>query len=750
VSGAAESRTQSILAILAELSARRSTGTLRFEPEPGSELCLQFLFRKGRLLFATSNYPGERLGEFLVRRGILTEEEASLALSRARESGRFFHAHLLEEGLVPPEMLPDLLYQRLEELVDDILRAKDGHFVFRPDLPADPGPEDTPPWVDQELFGRLLVHRNVWPKLYQRLRDPSLVLRCHPGIKGSIAFHSLSEGERKLLALLDGKHPVSKILEGRKNRIDLMIVMSRFLESGLIEVVEPAAPAVARPAADAAPASAAEPAPKLLLVDEGPEGPDILFVEREQRSAAAEQAPVPPPAALPPEPAVPPAPAAAPGPRTPAASEQDLLLDEAVRLLEQFEDPLLDKAADLLQDAEEPALFDEELIPDDTDLLFQQVDALVEQAEGSVQDEALPPVAEQETEPQRAVPGRFAGEAPAPSLLPEQETAPLHVSPQARAAPPAPPRARPADALKTSAAAPQAAAPEPEPEPVLGPIITMRATPPARRADSGLDAPLDLDLVPKLMPGVRLAELSLTGLMMDDLALVSQIDGNSTIRELMAATQLKEPKARKVIRRLQEQGYISLQGHGAPRPRLQADRAAERPHTPQPSGGALQDRPQPDSAPKAEPAQRRTPVEQAADLYRRSIGSYNQDRFGRAEELLRACLSLVPNHALYQARLAVVLLERIGRDSEALRLAEEATEEDPLLGQAFEAKGLVKLKQGEIGEARRLLEKAMLLDKRKVPSSVAILAAMKTYKPKKGDPPDRLWKLIRPFVKLTP
>ncbi|HET9235202.1 MAG TPA: hypothetical protein VFP10_13790, partial [Candidatus Eisenbacteria bacterium] len=57
----AESRTQSILAILAELSARRVTGTLRFETAPGSELCHQFLFRKGKLLFATSNHPGGRL-----------------------------------------------------------------------------------------------------------------------------------------------------------------------------------------------------------------------------------------------------------------------------------------------------------------------------------------------------------------------------------------------------------------------------------------------------------------------------------------------------------------------------------------------------------------------------------------------------------------------------------------------------------------------------------------------------------------
>jgi tetratricopeptide (TPR) repeat protein len=727
VSSAAESKTQSILTILAELSARRVTGTLRFEPEPGSELCLQFLFRKGKLLFATSNYPGERLGEFLVRRGILSEEEASLALSRARESGRFFHAHLLEEGIVPPDMLPDLLYQRLEELVDEILRAKDGRFVFRPDLPADPGPQDTPPWVDQELFGRLVQHRNVWPKIYQKLRDPNLVLRCHPGIKGSISFHSLSEGERKLLSLLDGKHPVSKILERRKNRIDLMIVMSRFLESGLIEVVEPAEPSAARKPPGTPAAAEEDRAARFMLVDEGPEGPDILFLEKGEKKADAQ--PPRKPAAQPeprlaagsPKPAPPPAAAAARP--APPAQEQDPLLEEAARLLEQLEEPLLDKAADLLGEAEESSLFDEDLIPDDTDVLFQQVDALVRQAEGSVREDVVPPALDKGTDPLQAPP------AAAPKAArPERQ-------------PPAP----------TPAAAgtrqPPASPGTPARRPAVEPTVTLRAPTPGAEAEPAEVAPLDLDLVPVLMPGVRLAELSLTGLMMDDLFLVSQIDGKSNLRELLTLSQVTEIKARAIIRRIMEQGYISLRARASPRRRLKEAQPAEQGDVSAAAEGLSKERPAP---PKAEPAQRRTPVEQASDLYRRAIGNYNQDQFLRAEELLRASLSLVPNHALYQARLAVVLIERVGRDAEALRLAEQATEEDPLLGQAFEAKGLVKLKMGEIGEARRLLEKAMLLDKKKVPSSVAILAAMKTYKPKRGDPADRLWKLVRPFVKLTP
>ena len=387
--------------------------------------------------------------------------------------------------------------------------------------------------------------------------------------------------------------------------------------------------------------------------------------------------------------------------------DPDPLLEEAARLLEQLEEPLLDKAADLLEDAAEPSLFDEDSIPDDTDVLFQQVDALVRQAEGSVQEESLS-ILDLETDPMRAAPPGSAPAAPTPVL---QEAG--------------------------------------------GPDSGSSTHP---RHSGAVDAtgseelPIDLDLVPTLMPGVRLAELSLTGLMMDDLFLVSQIDGKSTLRDLMLVTQITDATARKIARRLLDQGYISLQSRTLARMRLGGASRAVLVGAPGAAGGVGKERPgsKPDPARSPETAVHRTPAEQAADLYKRAVASYNQDRFSRAEDLLRACLSLVPNYPLYQARLAVVLVERIGRDAEALRLAEVAIEEDPLLGQAFEAKGLVKLKLGEIGDARRHLEKAMLLDRKRVPSSVAILAAMKTYKPKKGDPSDRLWKLIRPFVKLTP
>src|SRR5439155_11303238 len=138
---------------LAELSARRVTGTLRFEPEPGSELYVEFLFRNGKLLFATSNYPGRRLGEFLIRRNVLSEVQVRQNLEAAQLQGRLFQAYLVEVGLISSEVLADLLFQRTEELLDVILQAQEGRFIFRQGL-SEQSDVDEIPWVDQELFGR--------------------------------------------------------------------------------------------------------------------------------------------------------------------------------------------------------------------------------------------------------------------------------------------------------------------------------------------------------------------------------------------------------------------------------------------------------------------------------------------------------------------------------------------------------------------------------------------------------------------
>ncbi len=226
-----------ILSVLAELSAKRATGTLRFEPQSGDQKSsweVAFLFRDGELLFASSNRPGERLGEFLVRREILTPEEAQAALTESQQLGCLFHAHLVEARFLDFETLQELLYQRTEELLNNILEADDGRIVFVPHLDTEPNLDV--PHVDEQLFARLLRRRKQWPKIYNLFFRQNLVLALVPGVEETEPYQELSHPERLLLSLLDGHRPVREIMEYRKNRLDLMIQLVRYLKDGLVYI----------------------------------------------------------------------------------------------------------------------------------------------------------------------------------------------------------------------------------------------------------------------------------------------------------------------------------------------------------------------------------------------------------------------------------------------------------------------------------------------------------------------------------
>ena len=616
-----ESKAQSILTILAALSARGATGTLRFMLEPGSELGVEFLFREGKLLFATSNHPGERLAEFLVRRGMLTGEQARASLIEAKRRGRLFHAYLAEQGIVAADLLQDLLYQRTEELLDVILKIDEGQVVFQPVPLAQFNAEA--PGVDEELFGRLLRHRQLWPQLFEQFRDPRLVLRVRSGVETLI--ETTSPSERKLLTVLDGQRSVSKILERRKNRIDLMILLARLMDAGLVEAVG-ADDAVAEEVVPEAPAALPPPPPA---------------AEPEHRSVPSEESAAP--AWL--EPTIAPSPKPQPAATDPWIPEP----------MEHFGAPPVQ----------------------------------------------WPP-------------------APAEPVVPVQSTGPA--APAAASAAPIPPPA--AAAIADT------------------PAAQVDSTPaaPAEPKTQEQGPPIDFDLVPVLTSGMDIARMSITGLMMDDLFLISQIDGRASVRELMWITRMPEAKVHVVLTRMIQHGYVRLQtrmGGGGTGPRVKS-------FQPSPSAGTKPEETAPAPAPST--ADSRQPFRQP---YHLALTAYNEQRYAEAEQLLRKSLSLEPRSALIRSRLAITLLERSGQERSAEKLAVEAFEEDPLLGQCLEALGLVRLKQGDYTESRRLLDKAVFLDKQHVPASVRILYELKNRPPQKGDSAEDFWWRVHRMLKLT-
>lgn len=101
-----------------------------------------FYMEEGKIIFAASRKSGCRLGEYLVRAGILTDAQAGRALVESERAGVLFTTFLVENGLTSSGILSDIFAQMVENLLVDIFSLKRGTVVVSTPLPeqAQQGP----------------------------------------------------------------------------------------------------------------------------------------------------------------------------------------------------------------------------------------------------------------------------------------------------------------------------------------------------------------------------------------------------------------------------------------------------------------------------------------------------------------------------------------------------------------------------------------------------------------------------------
>lgn len=95
-------------------------------------------FQEGRVFSTASNDPREYLGHFLVRRGLVSEEQLFATLVRQESEGRPLGALLVEAGLLSEADLLEALRLKAEESCYDVFLWPDGTFDF---VPGEPPPD---------------------------------------------------------------------------------------------------------------------------------------------------------------------------------------------------------------------------------------------------------------------------------------------------------------------------------------------------------------------------------------------------------------------------------------------------------------------------------------------------------------------------------------------------------------------------------------------------------------------------------
>ncbi len=267
-------------------------------------------FRHGHIVNAHTNVLEERLGEMLVRRGLLSEADLARAAETVRD-GRRLGEVLGEMGLIDASRLEDAVALHVHEMLARVFAWHDGTYAFEEQAEGGPGEELTLKLSTGELILEAV----------QAVRDPDvvryglgdmdrvLVLSSDPLLR--FQKLSLSPADGFVLSRVDGVTSAREIVQmiplpaeqAQKSLLGL-------LSTGVVEYV-----GVRRPRDASAPA---HPAPELPLVAPPPVTPPL--------PAAPPAAPVAPPPSGPPP--------AGPGPLDEKAAERRREILEAWEGLE--------------------------------------------------------------------------------------------------------------------------------------------------------------------------------------------------------------------------------------------------------------------------------------------------------------------------------------------------------------------------------------------------------------------------------
>jgi hypothetical protein len=190
--------------LLRDLQGAQATGILSLT-DGGARKALYF--RRGRVVFATSNQAADRLGAILVREGRITAEQDK-ASEPERGTGRRQGRLLVEHGALTPEQLWEAVQMQVCEIVFSVIAWDAGSFSFEESV----APEQERITVDLDVTSLIIegVRRLPAGDAFDgRQPDPHVVVEQAVAPPAAL----LHAWEEHVLQLVDGERTVLEICQ---------------------------------------------------------------------------------------------------------------------------------------------------------------------------------------------------------------------------------------------------------------------------------------------------------------------------------------------------------------------------------------------------------------------------------------------------------------------------------------------------------------------------------------------------------
>ncbi|MCX7794718.1 MAG: DnaJ domain-containing protein [Thermodesulfovibrionales bacterium] len=194
--------------------------------------------KSGDPIFARSSIEDERLGEFLLRKGIITLDAYNHSVALMKNTGKRQGAVLVEAGYIKVDELPKLVREQIEDIIKNTFKLLTGRFEFIE------GPLPSEEIITLKLSLANLIYRGIKGlESFQFIRSELHDLNAIP-VPADDPYHlfqdiELDERDKKLLLLIDGRNTIDDIIKkSGLNHFEALKTVYALLCTRIIELKE--------------------------------------------------------------------------------------------------------------------------------------------------------------------------------------------------------------------------------------------------------------------------------------------------------------------------------------------------------------------------------------------------------------------------------------------------------------------------------------------------------------------------------
>ncbi len=196
----------------------------------------------GEIVFARSNSVRDSLGNFLVRKGIITPEQNAVSASKIDENTRHGKV-LVRMGFITADQLLWAVKQQVLEIVYSLFHWRSGLFEFLE------GESDAKEKITLSMSTTKIIMEGIhrldeWAKIRTLFPDDSVVLEPVLGPPEVAARPDLAADDKKIVALVNGSRTIAEISNlSRQGEFECSSLLFNLVSSGVLRVRGRQAPA---------------------------------------------------------------------------------------------------------------------------------------------------------------------------------------------------------------------------------------------------------------------------------------------------------------------------------------------------------------------------------------------------------------------------------------------------------------------------------------------------------------------------